>query len=100
MIEIIEDIKVEKVPIKLRKNGLTYTRICRGGRSFVYEQTITSIIKYYEVFELRIQPEWEINGYFYPAKERFPSNEDFGLWVWTYRTLDRAMEWFNQLEQR
>jgi hypothetical protein len=99
MSEIIEDIKVKKLPLKLRKNGFIYTQVCRGVRSFVYEQTITPKIKYYEVFELRIQHEWEMNGYFYPAKERFPGNEDFGIWAWTCRTLERAMKRFNELEK-
>jgi len=91
--------EIEKLPLKLRKNGFSYTQVCRGWRSFVYEQSVTPEIKYYEVFELRIQPECEIKGYFYPAKERFPGNEDFGKWAWTCRTLERAMERFNELER-
>ena len=91
--------KVEKLPLKLRKNGFNYTQVCRGWRSFVYEQLITPEIKYFEVFELRIQPEREKFGKLYPTKERFPGNEDFGVWAWTCRTLEKAMERFNELEK-
>jgi hypothetical protein len=51
------------------------------------------------VFKLRIQPEREIFGKSYPEKERFPGNEDFGIWAWACRTLERAMERFNELER-
>ena len=28
----------------------------------------------------------------FPEKEKFPSDEDFGKWAWTYKTLDQCME--------
>ncbi len=77
--------EIEKVPSKLRKNGFTYSQICRGGRSFVYEQHVIPKITYYEGVKLRIRPECEIFGKSYPARERFPGNEDFGICVESVR---------------
>ncbi|MHA2030542.1 MAG: hypothetical protein ACW99Q_14235 [Candidatus Kariarchaeaceae archaeon] len=33
------------------------------------------------------------------AGEIWPSNEAFGRWAWTYRTLDKAMIKYNELEK-
>ena len=33
-----------------------------------------------------------------PEKEKFPSDEDFGKWAWTYRDLNKAMEKYNGIE--
>lgn len=89
----------QPLPARLRKNACEYTLVPRGTRSAVYAQRITPEIEYYEVFELRIQPAKMLpSGKSYPAKERFPSNEDFGGWAWSCRTLERTMERFKELE--
>lgn len=90
--------EVEILPAKLRFHGFTYTQICRGQRSCVYEQTVSPKINYYEVFKLRIQHPATLKGVFYPARERWPKDEDFGYTAWTCRTLERAMERFNEIE--
>ena len=91
---------METLPPIIRKNGFTYTQILRGVRSFVYEQRITPEIKYYEVFELRIQPAKTFpSGKSYTTMERFPGNEDFGEWAWTCRNYKRAYERYLELER-
>lgn len=88
------------LPHKIRKNGFYYVQVLRGERSFIYEQRITPEIKYYEVFELRIQPAKTFpSGKSYPAKEKFPGNEDFGEWAWSCRTYERAYERYLEFEK-
>ena len=91
---------IPSLPVKLRKNGFTYTQILRGVRSFVYAQHYTPNLTYYEVFHLRYSPKLIINGKSYPKRERFPGNEDFGVWAWSCRTYDEAMKIFNKLENK
>jgi hypothetical protein len=89
---------MERIATKIRKNGFDYTQILRGGRSLLYEQHVTPRIQHYEVFEIRKAPARIINGKPYPEKERFPGNEDFGKWAWSYTTLERAKKKYNELE--
>ena len=86
-------------PSTLRKNGFTYTQVCRGERSCVYEQLVTPEVKYYEVFIIKTRAEEKQFGKVYPAREVFPSNEDFGATAWSCRTLEKAMRRFNEIER-
>ena len=84
---------------KIRKNGINYTLIQKGMRTAIYKQTDTKEPECYEVFVLRFAPEKNINGKILPERERFPSNEDFGKFAWTYRTLTEAIKRFSELEK-
>ena len=86
------------LPKELRKNGFLYTLVLREGNKAIYEQTVTTKIKYFEVFKIRTRPERYFKGKLFPAGEVFPSNEDFGKTAWTCRTYEKAMERFNSLE--
>ena len=83
----------------IRKNGYSYTQVCRGQRSCVYAQNVTPMIIYYEVFLIRESKEKCINGKLIEARERFPRNEDFGITAWTYRSLNEAEVRFKKLEE-
>ena len=82
----------------LHRNGYKYTKLYKGKRSYVYEQTLSEKRSNYEVFLIKTYPEWEFNGVKHEATERFPTNEAFGYWAWTYPTLEKAMKKFNELE--
>ena len=88
---------------KSRKSGFVYTQVLRGKRSCIYEQEVTPEIKYYEVFILQIRKEktikFKAGDKKIEAGEMWPNNEAFGKWAWTCRTLERAMERFNELEK-
>ena len=85
-------------PVKLRKNGFEYRFRQKGRRSYIYAQRGTNSDEAYEVFLIRYREERIINGKILPAKERFPSNEDFGRFAWTYRTWEEAWNKFCDLE--
>jgi len=82
----------------LRKNGFNYVLIKRGQRSCIYEQLVEGKTIAYEVFIIRTVPERCINGNWIGEHEKFPSNEAFGYSAWTCRSLDRAVERFNKIE--
>jgi hypothetical protein len=43
---------------------------------------------HYEVIKLRIEPDKDRFGIFYPAHERYPSNEEWGTYGFTYLGTD------------
>jgi hypothetical protein len=87
------------LPLKLRKNGFNYTQVLRKGKKAIYEQTITSEIKQYEVFKIRTRPDKIFKGNLICGGEVFPGNEDFGKSAWSCRTYDKALERFNNIEE-
>jgi hypothetical protein len=51
----------------------------------------------YEVIVIHISPEQELNGYFYPEREIYPTPSQWGQYAWTYNSLERALIKFNSL---
>jgi hypothetical protein len=86
------------LPAELSYHGFQYTLVCRGFRSYVYHQTLGKKSIGYEVFKIRIQPEAVLYGKFYPARERWPKDDDFSKTAWSCWTLKEAMLKFNALE--
>lgn len=86
------------VPIKVRYHGFNYTQICRGTRSCLYRHTYQGKTVGFEVFIITNQPETILNGIFYPARERWPKDEDFGKTAWSFFSQEEASKKFMQLE--
>jgi hypothetical protein len=82
----------------IRKNGFTYTQVCRGEKSCFYAQGVSEIILGYEVFLIKITPSHQFKGKLIDAHERFPHNEAFGHWAWTFGSYDKALGKFHELE--
>lgn len=93
---------MKKLAEKINRNGYIYTQLKRGERGAIYEQIFEelgdSTCVGYEVFKIRIGKSKVVFGVELPEKEKFPSDEDFGKWAWTYRDLNKAMEKYNQIE--
>ena len=89
---------MKKLPDIIKKNRFVYTNVCRGKRSFVFEQHVPPNLRYYEVFRRRVNKEFEIGGNIIPESEAFPSDNSFGVWAWSFRSLDKAMEKYKELE--
>jgi len=50
------------------------------------------------VFRKKIEKERVMFGKTVPEHERFPSDESFGDWAWSYREYKDAMKKFNEIE--
>lgn len=88
---------MKTLPLNLRKNGFNYTQLLREGNNAIYEQSVTSSVKYYEVFSIRTKPERILKGKTIQAGEVFPCNEDFGKTAWSCSTYEKALQRFNNL---
>jgi len=89
-----------KIPIpltlKVRYNGFDYVQLLRSGFAYIYRQTVNGFY-YYEVFKHKIAPEKNIKSKIIPSRIRFPNDEAFGYWAWSYNSLDRAIIKFFEL---
>ncbi len=91
---------METLPLRLHKNTFDYTQVLRGERSCIYEKRDEGPVVYYEVFLIRIKPKRIIKGKKIEAREWFPNDEAFGVWAWSYRVHDMALNKFRELEER
>ena len=94
---------MKKLSETVNKNGYVYNQLIRGDRGVIYSQKpsdpdISNGVEYFEVFKIKISPPKVVFGVELPEKEKFPSDEDFGKWAWVYKSREKAMERFNQIE--
>lgn len=68
--------------------GYKFSQIYKTSQAFIYEVSHDRG-KHYEVFKRRVNSRFGCVSY--------PSCKGFGIWAWTYSTLDKAIEKFNQL---
>lgn len=90
--------EIKELSDNIRKNGFDYTCISRGIKSFVFSQAYTPNLAYYEVFKRRVSKECIFHGKVIPERIAFPGNEDFGDWAWTFKSKEKAMQKFRELE--
>ena len=86
------------LPQITRKNAHDYVQVCRGEKACIYSQWYDGKRFGYEVILIREKPGRYVNGIWLEAREKFPSNEDFGYYAWAYTSRQRAEEKFNVLE--
>lgn len=93
---------MKKLAEKINRNGYIYNQLKRGEKAAIYEQIFEDLGETtriaYEVFKIRIGKSKIVFGVELPEKEKFPSDEDFGKWAWTYVDVNKAMEKYNQIE--
>lgn len=65
-----------------RKGEICHYELCDGS---------------HEVFKVKVAPEETIFTKTYPAREKYPSNEDFGSIAWCFTTKEAADRRFREL---
>jgi len=92
--------QIQRLPETLTNAGNQYHIFKRGKQTLVYGEVNSAGKKLaYEVFQIRIQKAGETFGTWYPAREKFPTSEDFGKWVWWCHNLEKALGYFVKLER-
>lgn len=86
---------------EISRSGFMYTQLQASEKAYLYEQKDknTGLVVGYEVFRHKEGKAFVVAGNFVPASVQFPSNEAFGLWAWTLRTLEQAIARFELLNQ-
>jgi hypothetical protein len=71
--------------------GRTLRQIKRTGMVAIYElRNEGEMLRGYEVIVIRIRRPEEAFGRFYPEREVYPGNEDWGIYAWSYQACDKA----------
>ncbi|HCY76500.1 MAG TPA: hypothetical protein DHV28_11315 [Ignavibacteriales bacterium] len=89
--------EVKRLPIEFigkgEVKGFHFTQLIKGEKACIYE-VLDETNKYYEVFRIRV--------FLMPGTkekyESYPKANSFGLWAWTFRSKERAMLRFNEIE--
>ena len=94
---------MERLPEKLKKNGLDYKLVKRNDFKAMYTQMEGGHITGYEVFRINVQlaSSGKIAGKVIDRahKELFPCNEAFGSTAWSYMKRENADDCYNGLEE-
>ena len=90
---------MRQLPQTFTKYGYDFKLLKRTDKLALYEQRKANILQY-ELHIIKIQPE-EINtGHFIiPAGEYLRSNEEFGLYAWSYQNIENVLTKFDLLSQ-
>lgn len=86
-----------RLPQKLSRHSYTYEQIWRNEKLAIYSQTLGGKIIGYEVFKIKFQRERIFMGIFFPRKERFPYDGEFGCSAWTLGTIEDAYTKLNSI---
>jgi hypothetical protein len=78
-----------------------YRQLARTDKACIYEQHLNGEHIAWEVFKIRIRKADKLVS---EPLERFPGNEDFGKWAWSYgiysdyeKGYQRAMSRYNEI---
>lgn len=102
---------MEKLPAQIKKNGFIYKLVKRTDQAAMYSVNMNDqdgvrgqpkqlVVTGYEVFLIKVQKETtvHINKKYgpsvVPTKEKFPGNEDFGKWAWSFLNKEQAEKHF------
>lgn len=88
----------EKLKEKYHKNGTDYELVKRNDLAAMYKQFLNGVQIGYEVFVVKIQPSFTFpNGTINPSKEGFPSNENFGKTAWSFNSIEKSNERYEEI---
>lgn len=83
----------KKLPVQFsgigEVKGYEFTQISTTYSGFCYEVNISGTITHYEVFNRKINTRFNCESY--------PTSKAFGIWAWTCRTKEKAIEKLNNL---
>ena len=69
--------------------GYKFIHICITNRGFCYKVTQSNINPHFEVFRRKINKRFSCESY--------PTSKAFGIWAWTYKNRDEALNKLNLL---
>lgn len=71
--------------------GFEFTQVKKTEHGYIYKIDTKNTICY-EVFHKRVNSQYNCISY--------PSNKAFGVWAWTYNTLDKALNKLEDIKTR
>ena len=91
------ELNVRELKSELTYKGFNYKRVEQGPWGFIYAQYLGNRRISYEIFQRKVS-----NAHPKSADQRplvrFPSDESFGRWAWSFQSLDRAQAKYAELK--
>jgi hypothetical protein len=87
------------LPLQFKKHGYTYNLVIRGSKTAIYSQHIDNLLIGFEVIKIRVRPP-RYNHFLKRkehAREYYPTNEQWGKFGWTCKTIERAKEVYKSI---
>jgi hypothetical protein len=82
---------MQVLALELRVQNRTLRQVKRDGSIAIYElRNSGGLLLGYEVVVIRIRKAHEAFGKQFPDMERYPINEEWGTYGWSYQALDLA----------
>jgi len=95
---------MKHLPTTFKSKGFTHHQISRNSVAALYAKWDGDALRGYEVFKIKKQPHKTrvIDGeeIHYPAKERYPNDEDFGHSAFFTQDWAKAEEKFAEITQK
>lgn len=82
---------MKTLPLEFKRDGFTHKQVVRDGNVAIYERTKPEHSQpHYEVVIIREHKARDTGNFKVEAGEHYPSSEEWGIYGWTYGTLDLA----------
>lgn len=94
--------EVEKLSDKFSRSGYEFEKIRESENYYIYKKTDEEGISYFEVFEkktIKKMIDFEKRLFSDDMTERYPSDESFGVWAWCFKSNDKALKKFVELNK-
>ena len=91
---------MKPLPVEFDRKGWHFKQLKREGMIAIYLRTKPgehTLIESYEVIEIITEPDKFRFGKSIPVHERYPGDEEWGKYGWTYRSLSGAQSKFKRL---
>lgn len=85
----VQSTEIVKLPSNTTRGGFKYELDRRNQYAALYKKySEKDYFMGYEVFHIRIDPPRIVNNKTIEARERFPHDEAFGTWAWSFYPSD------------
>ena len=90
-----------KLKEKFVKRGETFTKVYESEKAYIYSRMVGKV-EYFEVFKKKYgKAIGNENGkivHLDEIREYYPCDEEFGIFAWCCRTLERAKSYLSKIE--
>lgn len=91
---------MKRLAEKIKRNGFIYLQVHRTNEVAIYLQYAGTSKIGFEVFEIVRKKETRFKDVVIPAREKFPSNTDFGNSAFSIGGLNRAIARASQIQRK
>lgn len=99
----IDGVEYERLPLEFEAIDYTYKQIARTEKAAIYSvMTGYGKIGVWEVFKIKLQKGQKTTmggvDVEFKAKEKYPNNEDFGVWAGCFTDQAKAIAAYNNIK--